>query len=488
MQIGDIDAKEMSAPKRSLFNRPAWAAKDTCIKKREPEVFGRHQVYNEVLELEEKRRRSREARTKHKAEIEKLEKDRTSKRTAEEEPRQKRRRISQEPADTGSGSDSDNSESSKRTPDADDVLVQRVTRSTPKTDKKLRDGLEDFPVQLRPSTGSKQEAVVIELGDEDSDSATTQAQSGIKADNKHRTKAPSKPEPESEDSDDDEYMRALKKRAREKSSVQRGHSDQSKAATAFAAGAEARSPSIDTPQPDATLRPSSAHEDTSDPFDPHPDIEDDPEVGILIKSLIPNSKPLIINRKASQPLQAVKDFWCGRQKFEPSFSAKVFLTWREEKLFSSSTMRTVLRLLKKEKGYDPDGVEDPSEGKIVVEAMTEEIYQERRKAREVQRAAKATSEYQTDEEGAQGTPEPPPEQPKKDGTVIKLTSQGLEPMPLRVRPHTSVAKIMRAFQAQRKIAEEKTCWLIFDGDRLEPESSVEQAGFEEGDEVEVHPR
>ena len=478
----------MSAPKRSLFNRPAWAAKDTSSRKKESEIFGRHQVYDEVLELEEKRRLSREAKAKEKAAKERLAKDRPPNHIREEEPQQKKRRISKEPDHGGSGSESDSSKSSRRTAGSNEARDSRITRSTPKKDKKLQEGLDDAPIKSRRHSATKQQAVVIELGDEDSDSGTTKPQQNTGVENKAQSKPLKQPDPESEDSEEDEYMRALKKRAREKPKLQQTDSKQTKPAAVFSPAADARSPSIDLSQPDATPGPSSAQEATPNPFNPQPGVEDDPEVGILIKSLIPNSKPLIINRKASQPLQAVKDFWCARQKFEPSFTAKVFLTWREEKLFSSSTMRTVLRLLKKERGYDPDGAEDPSKGKIVVEAMTEEIYQERRKARELQRAAKANSEDRVEEEEVDATPESPPEQPKKDGIVIRLTSQGLEAMPLRVRPHTSIAKIMRAFQGQRKVAPEKTCWLIFDGDRLEPEISVEQAGFEEGDEVEVHPR
>ena len=478
----------MSAPKRSLFNRPAWAAKDTSTKKKDPEVFGRHQVYDEVLELEEKRRLSREAKAREKAENERTAKPRPPNRVGEEEPQQKKRRISKEQDHEGSGSESDSSKSSRSTAGSDQGRDPRVTRSTPKKNKKLRDGLDDAPINLGRGSTSKQEGVVIDLAAEDSDTGTTEPQQRTRVDDEARNKPPKPQEPESEESDEDEYMRALKKRARDQSKLQGVASEPPKAVAVLSPPADARSPSIDLSRPDATAGPSSAQQATADPFNPQPDVEDDPEVGILIKSLIPNSKPLIINRKASQPLQAVKDFWCGRQKFEPSFTAKVFLTWREEKLFSSSTMRTILRLLKKERGFDPDGAEDPSEGKIVVEAMTEEIYQERRKAKELQRVAKAKSEDRIDEEEAEGISEPPPQQPKKDGIVIRLTSHGLEPMPLRVRPHTSIAKIMRAFQGQRGVAQEKKCWLIFDGDRLEPETSVEQAGFEEGDEVEVHPR
>ena len=482
----------MSAPKRPLFNRPAWAAKEVSSNKG-PAVFGRHQVYDEVLELEEKRRirREAEAEAKEKVKRESLGKENSAQNIQDEEPQQKKRRLSEEPAEEDSGSESDSVKSVESVPKTSEIKDQRVTRSTPKKDKTLKGGLSASPSKLKASDVLKQDAVVIELGDEDSvdENTASQPESGPGiAIRKDKTKPNTAPEPDSEDSDDDEYVKELKKKAREKARLQQRPSDQSKSAP-FSPASDIRSPSTDQTHPDAAAAPSSAAHDAADPFNPTIDnAEDDPYVGILIKSLIPNSKPLIVNRRASQPLQHVKDFWCTRQNFEPSFSARVFFTWRDEKLFNSTTMRTVLRLVKKEGGFDPEGHEDPSKGKIVVEAMTEEIYQERKKAKERQKAAEAKSENQSEAEDEQEAPDPPLEQPKRDGIVIRLTSQGLEPMPLRVRPHTSIRKIMHAFQGQRGVAKEKTCWLVFDGDKLDQEISVEDAGFEEGDEIEVYPR
>ena len=36
--------------------------------------------------------------------------------------------------------------------------------------------------------------------------------------------------------------------------------------------------------------------------------------------------------------------------------------------------------------------------------------------------------------------------------------------------------------------EDNQCWLIWEGERLEPDQSVEEVGLEEGDVIEVHPR
>jgi Ubiquitin-2 like Rad60 SUMO-like len=354
----------------------------------------------------------------------------------------------------------------------------------------------------KPSAAPRQNTVVIELGDDDSDGPrantvirethTTRATSEIRKETPtppSPSKAQAHPEPESEDSEEDEYLRALKQKARERARLQRLASNQQKPPAAPSPGNDARSPSIGQTHPYSASSPDQTANQHTDPFDQSKaTVDEDAEVAILIKSLIPNSKPLVVNRKASQPLQQVKDFWCARQSFEPSFAAKVFFTWRGTKLFNSSTMRTVLRQLKKERGCDPEGSDDPSKGKITLEAMTQEIYDDRQRAKERKAAAVANSENASEADGTEEAPTPAPEPPKIPGIIVKLTSQGLEPMPLRVRPHTSIDKIMRAFQGQRGIDRDKTCWLVFDGDRLAKERSVKDVGFEDGDEIEVYPR
>lgn len=484
------------APKKSLFNRPAWAAKHTSSNTKENAIFGRHQVFDEVLE---QKRLRREAQAKERSQ---REKENLVQRKPADEPERKKRRISKNTLDDDSGSESERSRTSShsRTSMQDEKQEDedyRMTRSTPQKDKKLLNGLQGSQTRAPVSPSAAQKPVVIDLEDADSDDESLDAQQGGKtgrllkpaplgkAAESKKNIPQSKTEVDSEDSEEDEYLRALKRKARENRS-KRLDLNQHKPSTSFSPASDGRSPSVDNAHPrSAHLTPSTSN-NPSDPFaDNKVSVEDDPEVGILIKSAIPNSKPLIVNRRASQPMQQVKDFWCTRQNFDPSLSAKVFFTWRGTKLFNSSTMKTVLRQLKKERGFDPEAGDDPSQGRITVEAMTEEIYQERLQAKERKLAAETNGE---DDSKTEAASPPATDRPKKDGIVIKLTSQDLDPMPLRVRPNTSIKKIMMAFQQQRGIDKEKTCWLVFDGEKLEKEISVVDAGFEDGDEIEVYPR
>ena len=481
-------------PKKSLFNRPAWAAKESSSNTKDNAVFGRHQVFDEVLELEDRKRLRREAKAKQKAEKNKLEEQDGENSIEAEESEKKRRRISKNPPDVDSDAQSSSSRSSsshkrRSSKRKSEDRPQRVTRSTPKKDKSLQGPIAQSP-SLNKTSEAPPSSIVIELGDEDSDDVEPNVDHAAQPTYPSSTKKPapfdvkvsmekSMPEPESEESEDDEYMRALKKRAREKAQLQRLNPAQQKSATAASPASDFRSPSVEQP-------PTASGEATKTFDEPEPEAKSDPEIAILIKSLIPNAKPLIVNRRVSQPLQQVKEFWCGRQNFEPAFTKKVFFTFLDIKLFNSSTLRTALQMLKKQKGFDPDGSEEPSKGKIILEAMTEEIYQERLKSKERKLAAEANSENVLEAEEADEAPAPEP--PKKEGIIIRLKCKELPIMPLRIRPHTSIEKIMRGFQSQNKIDPQKTCYLVFDGERLPPEMSVEEAGFQDDDEIEVHPR
>ena len=80
------------------------------------------------------------------------------------------------------------------------------------------------------------------------------------------------------------------------------------------------------------------------------------------------------------------------------------------------------------------------------------------------------------------------EPPKPDGIVIFLRCQDVEELRIRVRPSTKISKIMRGFQSQRQIDKSKTCYLVFDGERLDENTTVQAAEFEDECVVEVHPR
>ena len=109
----------------------------------------------------------------------------------------------------------------------------------------------------------------------------------------------------------------------------------------------------------------------------------DPTLEILITSSINNTQPLIVSRKLSQRLKDVRLAWTQRQGFTPDFAETVFLTWRGKRLFDVMSCKSLGVVV------DSNGVirtkgsllGDES-GRLHMEAVTSEILEARRKAKE----------------------------------------------------------------------------------------------------------
>ncbi|KAL9627280.1 MAG: hypothetical protein Q9164_007651, partial [Protoblastenia rupestris] len=175
-----------------------------------------------------------------------------------------------------------------------------------------------------------------------------------------------------------------------------------------------------------------------------PPQKDETVVQILIDTKIPNAKPLIVNRKVSQPMQ----------------------------------QRERARQLGELAGDDD---EDPSNGRIEVVAMTKNMFEQKRDQNDTEADANSVTDPALQDGQSQArsaTAEP-------KYTVV-MNAQGLEPLQLKVRPSTPIAKMIAGFKKVRQVDPAKTCWLIHDGDRLEPESLVRVTEIENGDAVEVH--
>lgn len=261
---------------------------------------------------------------------------------------------------------------------------------------------------------------------------------------------------------------------------------------------------------------------------------DDPELKLLIQSSIAGTKSLIVKRRASQSLQQVREYWCRKFDLPEDVARTVVLTWKGTRLWDSTTMRGIIDGLKREgherqrakrgKGgrgkrradskngiedewlhdddededtgggggggedhesstsddsfdFDSRTATDPSAGQILLEAMTLSAYEDLKRRELLNQQPSAAS--------PSPSPSPPPSPAKDDGIIIRLISQHLAPMSLRVRAHTTVEKIMRGYAATRPVEEGKTPWLIFEGERLDPAMTVEELGIEEDEVLEV---
>ncbi|KIW71959.1 hypothetical protein PV04_00185 [Phialophora macrospora] len=517
-----------SGVKRSLFTKPAWAASNDTKSDRGREdgsIFGRNVAYDEIV-------RAQKAERERKAAKAKARNERQRSKEESEGPESKRRRISTELDD-----DSDSNKQMNKSRD------RPVTRSTPMDERPLADELDASLETSHSRRPKSRKAAVINLdgdGDDEDDELTMltppKPRDATLKNNKKKEKEKKK-DPDSKDrlddenmsSEEDEYLHQLKQKAREKARRQRERDrDQgnhlvddigprtpsSRGGSAAIEDKNRRSSSVAQDH----SRPTSATPTSTAPFNtsnqahapaPASVQEEDPEVKILISSEIPNTKPLIVKRRASQSLKQVKEFWCRKFELDETVARQVFFTWNGTRLFDSTTMRGILRGLKKDawqKGknrygtsadgqdeqnargdgdeFDEKSAKDPSNGKIMLEAMTQDMY-DRQQQR--QREGTADSSQQDQYQNLQGRAEEQAPSQSDGAIIIRLVSNNkdLEPMQLRVRPHTTIGKIMRGYAATRNVDEGKTPWLIFDGDRLEPEMTVEEVGFEDEEQVEV---
>ncbi|ETI26984.1 hypothetical protein G647_10083 [Cladophialophora carrionii CBS 160.54] len=514
--------------KRSLFSKPAWAAASTkgtksdASKEDGGSIFGRNVAYDEILRAQKAERERKAAKAKARSERQK------SKEASEGPPEWKRRRISTELDDN---SDTDGAKKKKKSRDK-----PVMTRSTPSEGGKPHTDELDAPAHSPHSSRKDSGKATVLNRDRDGDGEDDElimltppkvldaTLKGGKMKKKTTTPNPEDGlDDEQTSSEEDEYLRQLKQKAREKARQQRDHlGDATRPHTPSSRGNSAAfehnhqrslSAAKDHSPRFASTTPTSAASFNTPKETPAPALapapapvqEEDPEVKILICSEIHGTKPLIVKRRASQSLKQVKEFWCRKFELDESVARQVFFTWNGTRLFDSTTMRGILRNLKKEawqKGrtkyanlvdaddFDENSAQDPSNGNIVVEAMTQDMYDRRQQRQQDGTADSDQQDHDQDQHGR--AEEQAPTQPDMNAgaIIIRLVSNNkdLEPMQLRVRPHTTIGKIMRGYAATRNIDEGKTPWLIFDGERLEPEMTVDEVGFEDEEQVEVSVR
>lgn len=157
-------------------------------------------------------------------------------------------------------------------------------------------------------------------------------------------------------------------------------------------------------------------------------------VQLLITSDIPGTKELLVKTKTSFTLQKPREAWCQKHGLP---SKEVFLTWRGQKLFDSTTVgRLGIKI-------DVDGVvsvegdndlyTDDNLPKVHVVAWTEELFQEWKKleAKEAEAKMKAAEPPPMVEEELAEEPEPEPQQIK---IRLFLKAKGKEDFKISVNP------------------------------------------------------
>ncbi|KAF1845809.1 uncharacterized protein K460DRAFT_417004 [Cucurbitaria berberidis CBS 394.84] len=209
---------------------------------------------------------------------------------------------------------------------------------------------------------------------------------------------------------------------------------------------------------------------------------------LFIKPQIPDADPLLVKVRIDSTIDKLRQAWCERQGFSADMTKNVFFTWKDTRIYDSTTIKRLGMKVDQNgnvsvKG-DPNIYDDVNLPKVFVEAWTEELFRQRKKEDAADAAAKKKATEQPHEaEEREPTPEPVPQVTK---IRLFLKAKGKEDFRLSVNPNTTFADIAQAYKSKREIDKNQPLTLTFDGDRLSPLDIVADSEIEDMDGIEVH--
>ncbi|KAH0363838.1 hypothetical protein KCU65_g7117, partial [Aureobasidium melanogenum] len=434
-------------PKRSLFKRPTWAAAaptaasaspDPTAKPEEPtDIFSHSHTFSELVEDRQRQRQRK------KSDKDLLRRSQNSEAKDEESRAGKRRRIS----------DEDGSElPTKIKPKA----------SERKTSVQASAGSENFVTAPTPQKSRPRQETVIELLDDSDDDAPVShndASNGEVRSNVNSLEPTPAAEADPDEDEDAVYysdpdMREYARKAREKRR-----------------------------QEERERNENGVH---------------DPTVKLLITSPLPGTGPLIVSRKLSQNLQAVREAWLSKQSLEPSIASRVFFTHKLRRVYDVTTVRSLGIKVDSYGRIMADGpfanTDDEHAEKIHIEAVTDEAWQEAKDKKAAKDAPKP-NKYLSNAAAAGGRGASTEGTPAVDGEavveepLIKVTlkAKGHSDIKIKVRPSTTFVKMINAARRSFKLDDARVVHLEFDGERLEPpEGLVKDTDISDMDCIDVH--
>lgn len=223
------------------------------------------------------------------------------------------------------------------------------------------------------------------------------------------------------------------------------------------------------------LNVSNATETPSPPAQPSPPAYD-PIVQIMISSEIENTKPLLIHRKMSQGLREVRLAWCNRQNFAPEARSSIYLTWKGRRLFDVTTCRSLGLSAERSTAIpsiDDDPFAEQDKLRIHLEAVTD--------------APLLTSRpVESDSKSGQGAD--PTDDDQGEPLKLILRSPGFEDFKIKARQKTLISRLISAFRDKQDISMDRSIALVFDGDKLSPDSCLGDHDIDDLDLVDVQIR
>jgi len=218
---------------------------------------------------------------------------------------------------------------------------------------------------------------------------------------------------------------------------------------------------------------------SSTPIDTGPN----PVINILVFSNIDGTEPLVVKRKWNQDFRLILDAWLGRQQALPEHVKKnIYFTWRCKKIFPVATCRSLgIKLDQYGNAMIPNDQGDMriSDDQIVLVATTDAQLKKEKDAEEAERKRKEKVEEE---------PEAAPEEATVKKLRLYLRCPDYKEVRLAVLPETIVERLEAAFRNNNNIPQDKSVTLIFDGEELERNMTMQELDVEDLNMFEVRVR
>ncbi|KAI0483376.1 hypothetical protein GGR56DRAFT_624135 [Xylariaceae sp. FL0804] len=248
--------------------------------------------------------------------------------------------------------------------------------------------------------------------------------------------------------------------------------------------------------------------------------QDELKVDILIGAEAGlNMRPQMYRVKLRQQLRVAFDTWQhqlrGLTHAPDAVVNDVVFTWRRNQVYATSSLATLGIRSDRDGAVVPrwkpvDGERAGSDGfashtRVYFEAWTRDAYEdlmrERERARQRRELYGDIDEDDDDDDhnddggdgggnegdaNTQHADDAPTGAPENERCRIILKPKDLPPQRIRVKPDTCVAHMIRVFRRMARLPPDKTIELHWDGERLAPETTIQEADIEDMETIEVH--
>lgn len=210
---------------------------------------------------------------------------------------------------------------------------------------------------------------------------------------------------------------------------------------------------------------------------------------VLVTSRIAGTKPVMIRRRMNQVIRPVLETWIDRQRGHDIEVPKdvergMFLTWKEHKVYSSSTLASLgIPIDPVTKTVKP-GRDGGFRGDMLhIEVWTEEAWADH--LRETEQQRKRQIGIYDDDSGGDGAATPAANDvtaAAEQSYNVRLKSQD-QTISCKIRPDYTVKEIIEMFREVAKLGNDRDISIWFDGEQLEEDALAVEAAELELDEI-----